>query len=431
MRYILRIITAFIIFLSNNLVALSQDKPSSVDHVLQFPENLLGVLSKKTGAIQEKMTKQTARYIHQLQKQEDKLQKKLSRKDSAAAVALFNGSREKYDQLLADLKNDHTDAGPRGNIYSSQLDSLKTTFKYLGQAGVLSLSSGALKKEADARQALNNAQGSLNQTARIDQFLQERQQLLQTKMSQFGLDKAFISFKKQVYYYQELAEGYKQMLENPDAIGAKALDVVKQSPAFQRFFSNHSELAGLFVLPGATDPDVGKDAMVGVQTRKAIQNEIQGKYGKTANVQQMVTKNVRDAQTKIGRQGGALNLPGIPLSLPGRSGSYGQEVAMPEFKPNNQHNRSFMERLEFGINLQTIRTNGYWPATSDIGLSMGYHLSDNNTIGIRGSFNMGWGANWQHMALSAQGAGGGSFLECKDQRKLLVYGRSGVGLQAR
>ena len=95
---------------------------------------------------------------------------------------------------------------------------------------------------------------------------------------------------------------------------------------------------------------------------------------------------------------------------------------MPNFKPNNQRTKSFWKRLEYGTNLQTAHGNYFYPTTTDMGLSVGYKLNNNSTIGIGGSYKMGWGQNIQHIALSSQGASLRSFLDTKLKGSFYVSG---------
>jgi hypothetical protein len=49
-------------------------------------------------------------------------------------------------------------------------------------------------------------------------------------------------------------------------------------------------------------------------------------------------------------------------------GGGSSDMAMPEFKPNNQKTKSFWKRMEYGLNIQSQKTNAFLPTTSDIAL---------------------------------------------------------------
>ena len=84
---------------------------------------------------------------------------------------------------------------------------------------------------------------------------------------------------------------------------------------------------------------------------------------------------------------------------------------MPDFKPNHQKTRSFLKRLQLGTDLQTTRANYFFPSTTDIGLSIGYMLSSRSTIGIGGSYKIGWGQNISHVKLSGEGVSARTFFD--------------------
>src|SRR6201991_2267036 len=86
---------------------------------------------------------------------------------------------------------------------------------------------------------------------------------------------------------------------------------------------------------------------------------------------------------------------------------------MPDFKPNDQRTKTFWRRLEYGTNFQTTRNNYAFPTTSDLGLSVGYKLSEKSTIGIGASYKLGWGNGIQHIVFSSQGAGVRSFVDVR------------------
>ena len=91
----------------------------------------------------------------------------------------------------------------------------------------------------------------------------------------------------------------------------------------------------------------------------------------------------------------------------------GSDLDMPEYKPNTQKTKSFLKRLEYGTNIQSAKSNYYFPTTTDIALSVGYKLNEKNTIGIGASYKMGWGKDISHINLSSQGIGFRSFMDMK------------------
>ncbi len=95
---------------------------------------------------------------------------------------------------------------------------------------------------------------------------------------------------------------------------------------------------------------------------------------------------------------------------------------MPDFKPVQQKTKTFFRRLEYGTNIQTQHAAYYFPTTTDIGLSIGYKISDKNTIGIGVSYKVGWGSDFQHTNVSTQGIGLRSFVDIQAKKRFYLSG---------
>jgi len=89
------------------------------------------------------------------------------------------------------------------------------------------------------------------------------------------------------------------------------------------------------------------------------------------------------------------------------------DIDMPNFKPNQQKTKPFLKRLELGTNMQTARTNYFFPTTTDLGLSLGYRLGNKATAGIGISYKIGWGSGINHIHVTSEGIGLRSFLDMK------------------
>ncbi|HEX7845451.1 MAG TPA: hypothetical protein VF476_06570, partial [Chitinophagaceae bacterium] len=161
--------------------------------------------------------------------------------------------------------------------------------------------------------------------------------------------------------------------------------------------------------PGGDPPS--QVSLAGLQTRASVNNLIQQQVG--PNGMQQFRQNLQDAQSQIQQ------LKNKVLA----SGGGSSDDIMPEgFKPNNQKTKSFWKRLEYGTNVQTVRSNGLLPVTSDLGLSVGYKLTDKSIIGVGGSYKMGWGNNIRNIKITHQGAGLRSFVDVKLKGSLWLSG---------
>jgi hypothetical protein len=63
--------------------------------------------------------------------------------------------------------------------------------------------------------------------------------------------------------------------------------------------------------------------------------------------------------------------------------------------------------------MQTVRSGLFFPTTTDLGLSVGYRISDKNTIGIGASYKIGWGKDIRNIHITSEGMGIRSYLDMK------------------
>jgi hypothetical protein len=112
------------------------------------------------------------------------------------------------------------------------------------------------------------------------------------------------------------------------------------------------------------------------------------------------------------------NLHNKLSSLGGGSG----DIDMPNFKPNDQHTRTFLKRLEYGTYFQTTPATTYYPSYSDLGLTLSYNLGHSNSVGVGASYKLGWGEPIQHISLSSQGVGLRSFVDINLKKSFSLTG---------
>jgi hypothetical protein len=176
--------------------------------------------------------------------------------------------------------------------------------------------------------------------------------------------------------------------------------------------STHSELAGLFSIPGSGSATQAT-ALAGLQTRSGVEQMLQ----------KQVSAGGPDAGQAAGQkiQAAQSALKGLKDKVT-QAGGGSSSMDIPDFRPNTQHTRTFLHRLTYGFNIQSVRSNYYLPTTTDLGLSLGYKINDRNTIGIGASYKMGWGQDIHHIAISSQGVGLRSFLETKIKGSFFATG---------
>jgi hypothetical protein len=377
---------------------MAQDSLSSLPSI---SPKYLESISLKAEKIQDNLGKKSKKALAQFQKQEDKLRRKLSKIDSTKANAIFCGVSDQYKALGDRLQN-----GILSKSYVASLDTMVTSLKFLQQNP--ELLAKAKEGKAKVEQAIDKVkglQGNLQKADEIKRFLKERRQYLKDQLGNLGFMKELKRLNKQAYYFSQQINEYKSLLKDHKKAERKAIEVLAKTKLFKDFMRKNSQLASLFRLPGNPADPTAQVSLVGLQTRAQVNGMIQQSIAAGgANGMAQFQQNINQAQNQ-------LNQLKSKISKLGGSSS---DMEMPEgFKPNNQKTKSFLRRLEFGTNIQSQKANGFFPTTSDIGLSIGYKLNDKSILGIGASYKMGWGKDIRHIRISHQGVGLRSFADLK------------------
>jgi hypothetical protein len=375
------------------LLCVLHNRTSAQDSVYaklySLPDKFFNRVSAKSRNLERGLERQMEKYLARLTKKEKNMQKKLWKKDTVAAKKLFGDASTRYEAL----KNKFSDVQ---NLYSNHLDSMQTALRFLAQAAASQQKFSAILVN------YNKLQGKLNQANDLRKYLKERQQYLKQHLKEFGLTKEFRKFQKDVYYYHAQVDEYKRILDDPSKLEAKLLRLVAKIRAFKDFFNKQSMLAGMFRLPGP-DPATAFEPIPGLQTRASVQQAIVQRFGSGPDVSRAIQQNIQSARTQIDQLKDKVT----------RLGGSNSDMNMPDFKPNSQKVKGFWKRIELGANVQSVRSNSFFPVTSDLALTAGYKLNDRSIAGIGISYKLGWGQNIRHITLTHEGIGFKSFLDLK------------------
>ena len=412
---------------------------------VQLKKYVHGVNSH-TKALSDKVEAANKKELATLQKQENKLNRKLFKADSTLAKRLFNPTTGRLQKLQVKLQNKTAFLGGANSAtssyreYISTIDTLKTSMQFLQtKSADPSLQAEAAKATAN----IDGLQAQLANTATIKSYLSQRNQELSTAFAKVGMDKQLDAYKIQGYYYKQQVQEYKDMAKDPDKIEKKGIALLTKLPMFQGFMQKNSQLAALFPVPENYGTP---QALAGLQTRASVQQLLQSKFGSNSplgggggmgagtggGAGNFIQTQLQSAQTQLSslkdkannlRNGSYSNSPsGGGGSGVGGSGSPsgvgGGDPDSPSgvggnFKPNTQKTKSFLKRLEYGFNVQSQRPNNLLPVTSSLAATVGYKLNDRNTIGIGASYNMGWGNGFNNISLTTQGVGLRSYIDSK------------------
>lgn len=400
-RVVFLLITFFLLVTS----AKSQSKVDSIFDKLD-PQKFAASIEKKADKLEDKLVNKSMKVLDKLQSQEEKIYHKLlSTKDSLQAKVALTDIKAKYKTLQDKLKSPALSGAARQ--YIPHLDSLTTALKFLDQNG----KAGNIK---DALSKTKSLQDKFQQADEIKKFIKERREQLKQQLEKLGMVKQLKQINKQVYYYAAQIKEYKEILKDPKKIEKKALELLAKTKFFQDFMRKNSMLASLFRMPGDPNDPNYTASLAGLQTRVQVNNLIQQQIAAGGpNAQQQFQQNLQAAQSQLNQ------LKDKVMKFGGGS----SDDVMPEgFRKNDMKTKTFLQRLEYGANMQSQKATGFFPVTSDIGLSVGYKLNDKSIIGIGASYIMGWGRGWDNIRLTSQGVGFRSYIDWKLKGSFWISG---------
>ena len=410
--------------LSTALGATGSQKEAT-DGVKSLSDKSLHLLQKRYDKLNSSVQKQSQKMLSRMQKKEDKLARELRRKDSMKAANLFGESNGKYDELKAKLKLplDSTKAFPLKE-YLPGVDSMQTAMNFLKSQNI-NLTTDKLQAITKASSKLQGLQDKLQTASDVETFIKERERHLKEQLQNSGLAKQLKSINKEAFYYSQRLREYKEALKSPEKIEQKVLGAVRQSHLFQSFMQKHSYLAKLFPTP---DNYGTSAALAGLQTRASVQQNLQQRFGissfdatssatsaTTGGSNNYLQQQMSAAQTQLSSLKDKMSKLGI------NGGS--SDMMMPDFKPNSQHTKSFLQRIEYGMNLQSEKSHSIVPTTSDVAFTAGYKINDKSTLGIGASYKMGWGNQGiKHIKMSSEGVGLRSYIDIKAKGSFWLSG---------
>jgi hypothetical protein len=340
------------------------------------------------------------------------MRRKLSRIDSSKAKQVFGDAESKYTELEQKLDNPSS-----LTQYIPYLDTLKTSLKFLeNNKALLGKAKDIDKSFSGASGNLKGLESSLSKAEDIKAFIKQRRGYLKEQLGNLPFTKELKKLNKQAYYYSAQLQEYKTLLKDQKKLERKALELLAKSKQFQSFMRKNSQLASLFRLPDVDNP-ASAASLAGLQTRASVNQLIQDRVGNSADAQAMFRQNVQGAQSQL-----ASLKEKISKYSSGNIGNTSSDIEQPNFKPNEQKTKSFLNRLEYGGNVQSQRARQLFPVTSDIALSLGYKLNDKSVIGVGASYKLGLGKGWNDIKLSNEGVGIRSFIDWKIKGSIYLSG---------
>ncbi|MFT3748131.1 MAG: hypothetical protein QM768_07430 [Agriterribacter sp.] len=380
----------------------------SVISAINLPDKYITAVDKKMQSIENQLSKQTDAYLNRLSKQEEKIRQKLEKLNSSKAAEVFGEARKNYVALSQKLKviDGKTKTALSGE-YLAYLDSLQGALGFLkGAKNIITGSKDIEQKLSKSLEQVNQLQNKLQKAEEIKDYINQRQEQLKSLLAQYtdlprSVSKYVGKYQQQAYYYGQQLKDYKEVLNDPDKLLRKLLSTLQMIPEFKKFMGKYSMLAILFPTTDTYDP---AQAVQGLPDREQVMSLIQDQTGNTnVNSLSMVQQNIGSAQSQADELRNRMN----------ELGSNSKDLTMPDFQPDDMRTKPFLKKLEYGTSFQSQRATDYFPASSDVGVTLGYKPGKKCVVGIGISGKVGWGTGWKHIKISYQGVGFRFFTDWK------------------
>jgi hypothetical protein len=381
---------------------------TTLQQLQQVPLKYIKQVDTKIDKYTSRITNKTEKTFAKLARWENKLKSLLEKASPETANRLFNNQLTFTAALEKYKKGEAIVTGQRAK-YNEYTDKLSTSLDYLEQQKD-SLDAKLITPVKNAKQKVSELEKQEANTEAMAQFIKERRKQLMDQSIQFiGNSKYLKKISKENYYYVETLKNYKELFHDTKKAEETALTLLNKIPAFTKFVQENGMLAKLFGSPNGGGATVN---LAGLQTRASVNALIQNQVAMGGpNAMESIQQNMQQAQAELN------SLKDKVL----KNGGSSSDASIPDFKPNQQKTKTFLQRIEFGNNFQFGKNNSLVPTTADIALSIGYKLNDKSVIGVGGSYKMGLGS-LQRLSVTHQGFGMRSFVDWKLKKQLFVSG---------
>jgi hypothetical protein len=380
---------------------------STIHSIQQLPNKYIQKVDAKIDRYSNRLTTKTEKTLIKLSRWENKIQALLQKVNPNAASRLFANKEMTFSGLLQKIQEGKSVTTNYRAQYNEYRDNLSTSLKYI-QAQKNKLDSGYIKPATATIKKMDDLEADVANSEATDKFIRERKkQLLSESVKYIGKSKYLGKINKESYYYTEKLKNYKEIFSDPKKAEETARQLLDKIPAFQQFMKKNSLLASLFGTPANYG---SPQSLTGLQTRAGVNALIQERMAAGGpNARDIVQQQMQAAQSELTKLKDKL----------AKNGGSGEDL--PDFKPNDQRSKTFLQRLEYGFNLQFAKNNNGLPSTADIGLNLGYKVNDKSIIGLGASYKMGMGTI-DRIRITHQGIGLRSYMDWKLKKNIFISG---------
>jgi len=390
---------------------------STLEALKAIPVKYISKIDNKIEKYCSHINGKTEKSLSKLSRWEIKIKDILDKVSPETSEKLFGNNQTTFSTLLKKVQEGKAIAEGYKTKYNEYRDKLTTSIKYLEEQKD-KLDKNLANPINTAKKKLEELEQDVSNTEAVEAFIKERKkQLINEAAKYIGKSKYLTKIDKEAYYYVETLRNYKEIFSDKKKAEEVALKLLNKIPAFTKFMQDNSMLAQLF---GSPNNPASMASLQGLQTRASVNALIQNQVAAGGpNALEIMQQNFQQAQAELSK------LKDKVMQIGGTS----SEANIPNFKPNNQKSKTFLQRLEYGSNFQFAKNNSLMPTTADIALSLGYKLNDKSVVGIGASYKMGLGS-LQRISISHQGIGVRSFIDWKLKWQIFVTGGYEVNYNA-
>ncbi|HMD00142.1 MAG TPA: hypothetical protein VKH37_08305, partial [Ferruginibacter sp.] len=316
---------------------------------LAVPVKYLTVVNAKIDRYCNQVNRRKEKTLHKLSRWENKIHTLLIKADPSAAEKLFGNDQTTFSNLLNRIQSGKSVVTNFTAQYDSYKDKLTTGLKYLDQQK-LQLDKKLVKPVTEANKKILELQRTEAANEQIELFIKERKkQIVDEAIKHIRNSKWLTKIDKEAFYYLETVRNYKELFSDPKKVEKLVIKILNEVPSFRKFSEANSQLASLFGLASGYN---NNQNLANLQTRASIQTLIQERLvAGGPNVQQQFREGIQYAQEYLNQLKDKI----------AKAGAGSSDANMPDFKPNMQRTKTFLQRLEYGTNIQFSKTNNIIP----------------------------------------------------------------------
>ena len=352
-------------------------------------------ISGKTNDLNSRIDKTKTKYLKKYFKAENRLHKKLCKKDPALADKLFSYSK---DPLYYNQQNTNEKAILKNQTaskeYFAQFDTLKSSVNFLKKDPNILSGNQELDQVSGEIDGLDK---NLASSDKLQQYFRQRKLQFKDAVLKYPeLQNDYLKMDKVNYYFGQQLDEYKNLFSIDQS---KAEDLIKNAlqgnSAFNEYMKNSGELAAFSKATNNQKENLnGMQTMA--QTKAFVQKDIEALGSNAKSIIEERMQPMSEAMSKL------------------KNGSFTNNMNaadLPDFTPHPLKTKRFIDRIHHGVDFQFGNVNYFFPASCSLGFQVSYQLTMRSTAGIGYTYNAGLGKSWDNTKVSTNGYGYRSFVD--------------------